>query len=175
MSTFQLEFKPNFAGVTSPNGRVRLRLAQPPNCEPDAIESLQAIASALAALEQSFSQQLIEMQARLTGMAVSIAKIVLHDNDLIQSRVETFVNSAIEEFRPAVPESVYVHPSCVDVITKWIESSSQSAVAVQADPNVHPGDCRVEASGVGLVAALDNLLEVSLAELNNATPTAEAV
>ena len=136
--------------------------------EAEAVAALRQTINKMDHIENEIQQRLDKIEGKIVDVAANIAEGVLNeDRDLIDERVQRFLELSMQQMLPLKVRSVYLHPSCHSAVESWLEKTSESSIEIFEDASILPGDCRVECDETGIVARLDNYLQAATAELRN--------
>ncbi|MEO1619357.1 MAG: FliH/SctL family protein [Planctomycetota bacterium] len=173
MAVIKIPFSAPVANVTTTKGSVTEFEVETKQSDGDlhaleALEVLRQIESQMVGLRQDWDRQAKATEKQLVEIAISVARQALgSDSELIQERVQHFAEQLLHHFSP--PEAsgltAFVHPDCVTTLQQWARNSEATDLVCKPDPNLAPGDCRIEADGKGLSASLDSLLNATSIQL----------
>ena len=125
-----------------------------------------ALIKKLAEIDSMINHAIQGLEDRAVSLAVGLARQTLEsDDDLITERVQHFAQVLLKECEDTTLATLFVHPVCIPAIHEALADSSHQHVAIQPDPSLLPGDCRIESGDKGFLASLDALLESSVRTL----------
>lgn len=122
-----------------------------------------ALLKKLGEIDSMINHAIQGLEDRAVSLAVGLARQTLEsDEALITERVQHFAHLLLKECEDTTLATLFVHPVCIPAIHEAIADSSHQHVAIQPDPTLLPGDCRIESGDKGFLASLDALLESSV-------------
>lgn len=130
--------------------------------QPDVVLGLvTSISEQLIRIEQQLAQQDADMKSAAATYALQGLKTLMQqDEPLLVSRVERYIELALQQTDPDQLSTVYVHPAVRDLITDQLKTSLGSKLKIATEDSLAIGDCRVELNDNGLIASLDHQLQM---------------
>jgi flagellar biosynthesis/type III secretory pathway protein FliH len=173
MAEFHLQITPDLSSVTVPGAVVTIQQASTAasptkSHDAEAVDTLRAIETRLSALEAELHNRMDQVGQRIISLAIEITGSILNEDDsLIEKRVRHYLELALDQSDIVGHRTVYVHPTCVPPIKRWIEETGVDSITVKEDVSVIPGDCRLESGNNGVSLALDAYLDAMSSHLNS--------
>ena len=164
MPVIKIPFNVSLANVSAPRGHVTTCNA--PRETAPAADDFAAERKTLAA----FGQQLFEIQRSMQSQAEAVHALVIKaaaaiagealggDDALVEKRVVQFAEVLMRQIQPTQSATAFVHPQCVETLSRWAEEAEADSIEIRPDANLTPGDCRIEVGGKGMVASLESFL-----------------
>ena len=131
-----------------------------------ALQTLEQIEMRLQAIQTETRSQIQQVGTHVIDLAINVAKsLFANDSELLNRRLDRFIELGIECSAPAQISTIAVHPECCEAIEKWKQDDSLRDLKIVGDPMIQPGDCRVETDEQGLLMELDSFLQAAHDEL----------
>lgn len=128
----------------------------------DAIGGVVAsISDQLSRIETQLRQQNADVKSAAATYALQGLKTLMQqDEPLLVSRVERYIELALQQADPEQLPTVYVHSSLRDSIAVRLTAGLESKLKIETEDTLAPGDCRIELNDNGLIASLGHQLQL---------------
>lgn len=149
-------------------------LEQLPQCDPEtATSTLAALRQASAKfsmISNEVSHRLASLNQSLPSVAMAVAKAaLLSDQDLVNERTKRFVQACLEFEDSEAVTRIAIHPDCIPALQEYLSSIERESIQIQSDPQLVPGDCRIDNGQTGLIATLDSCLYAVMQQVVSAS------
>ncbi|MEM8736046.1 MAG: FliH/SctL family protein, partial [Planctomycetota bacterium] len=107
------------------------------------------VSAQVAAMRESYASGVIELTRVLVGT----------ESELVNQRLQRFLDTAFEAIQPDKCVRIIVHPEQQAMIAEWLQASGRTEFELQVDAGLAPGDCRIDGESSGFSATLDAFLD----------------
>ncbi|MFN3191429.1 MAG: FliH/SctL family protein [Aureliella sp.] len=162
MSVFRLDLNRSLPEVSSDEARIIIQETTTPDTtyQEEALQTLQGLAGKLDSHYAGVVTQIAEMRNSYASGVIELTRVLVGaDTELVERRLQRFLDTAFEAIQPAKCIRIVVHPDQRAMITEWLEASGRQEFELQVDVSLLPGDCRVDSESSGFSATLDAFLD----------------
>lgn len=173
---FTVQFTDNFTQLEGRSGRGPIAittrqiignqhqlLLEQQKCNQEILQGIEAKMEKICLTMQSFKREVESIALHFAEIFTSM--IFSRDSELALEKVQTQVQACLNAFQPLTEITVWVHPSVQSEIEAYCRKLEHQALLIRADPLLETSDCRVEGPEGGLIARLENQLDVCRQQL----------
>ena len=167
MTAFTVQFDSPLINIHCPGVTVTEDVVDIPKPTGNPVDEYQ-IASVFESIGQQLSQ-LIDLvrnqnrtiESKAADYATEIVQSILQlDDELVQKRVQRYIELAFDNVGNNHSATVFVHPRLRGTLDSWASENQFLEMVIEADSSLAEGDCRLEFDDSGLLASLDFQLGV---------------
>jgi flagellar biosynthesis/type III secretory pathway protein FliH len=148
---------------------------EPP--KPDAIlQVVESISSQLFDIKNTVLQQNAQVKSVAAAYAMEMIRAIFQqDEPTILERIERYIELSLADNRFNTSPTVYVHPLVLEHVSEYFTGVENFDGQLEADKDLPRTDCRVEFEDNGLIASLEQQLNLMETKLNQAIVAGGAV